>query len=105
MESPLNLDLLMQLPLTGIVVLVVFYFLKYLQASEERNKEFIKEQREQNNIAIGRLAEEIKMISKEVVITREAQIGFQARMDTAVLQMQSVVTQRNKARPKSEEAD
>lgn len=66
MISETSINLLMQIPLAGIVILVVVLFLNYLRESEERNRLFIKEQREANNLATGRLAEEIKQIALKI---------------------------------------
>ncbi len=65
------INLLLQIPLAGVVVFVVVLFLRHLEkstsammtfmtAQEESNREFLKAQREANNTAIARLAEEIK---------------------------------------------
>jgi hypothetical protein len=72
-----TLNLLMQIPLAGIVVVVVLLFLNYLNKAEDRNRTyfkeieerslvFIREQREANNLATARLAEEIKSITLRV---------------------------------------
>jgi len=74
-ESTLNL--LLQIPLAGVVVLVVVLFLKYqekmvnqmitfMQQQADTNREFLKTQREQTNSAISRLAEEQKVLSKNL---------------------------------------
>lgn len=71
------INLLLQIPLAGVVVVVVVVFLKflkdyytamiaYLTDQEKTTHEFLREQREQTNIAIGRLAEEMKTVSQEV---------------------------------------
>lgn len=62
-----SINLLMQIPLAGIVVFVVVLFLRYLKEEAERTRSFLAEQRTQNNIATARLAEEIKLISQQVV--------------------------------------
>jgi hypothetical protein len=81
-------NVLYQIPLAGIVVIVVGVFLFYLDRwqkaeresrvsegqairtflTEERkaNQEFLREQREQNGVTIGRLADKIEAIAKEV---------------------------------------
>jgi len=63
-------NLLMQIPLVGIFVWFILERDKRMDVQqisrEEQWREFIKEQREQNNAAIGRLAEEIKCTSIEV---------------------------------------
>ena len=71
-ESTVNL--LLQIPLAGVVVVVVILFLKYLekmtnqmigfmQQQADTNREFLKSQREQTNQALGRLAEEQKTLA------------------------------------------
>lgn len=71
------INLLLQIPLAGVVVFVVVLFLKHLEkstsammtfmtAQEDNNRAFLKAQREANNVAIGRLAEEIKDMREDV---------------------------------------
>jgi len=71
-ESTVNL--LLQIPLAGVVVVVVILFLRYLekmtnqmitfmQQQADTNREFLKTQREQTNEALGRLAEEQKTLA------------------------------------------
>lgn len=62
-------NLLLQIPLAGVVVLVVVVFLKFLDKMLTQFMNFIKEQREANNEALLRLAEEIKEI-KEALVKR-----------------------------------
>lgn len=72
-----TINLLAQIPLAGVVVVVVLVFLNFigkynatmmafLEAQQEAMQKFIAEQRQQSNEAISRLAEEIKGISQEV---------------------------------------
>jgi len=66
-------NLLLQIPLAGIVVFLTVRFLMHLEKmnanlfaflakESETNREFLKVQREQMNESIGRLAEEIKTL-------------------------------------------
>ena len=82
--SDATLNLLLQIPLAGVVVVVVWVFLRHLDKSnvrqdaaqdrmmkflaeqEESNRAFLREQREQNGQTIGRLADKIEAIAKEV---------------------------------------
>ncbi len=82
--SDATLNLLLQIPLAGVVVVVVWVFLRHLDKSnvrqdaaqdrmmkflaeqEESNRAFLREQREQNGQTIGRLADKIESIAKEV---------------------------------------
>lgn len=68
-ESTINL--LLQIPLAGVVVFVVLVFLRHQEKSSTEmlgfmaeqskiNREFLSAQREQNNTALARLAEEQK---------------------------------------------
>lgn len=68
-----TLNLLLQIPLAGVVVFVVVVFLKHLRETQtqmitfmsqqaETNRQFLATQREQMNAAIGRMAEELKMM-------------------------------------------
>lgn len=71
------LNLLLQIPLAGVVVFVVVLFLRhlkdyntqiisYLNAQDNVTRDFLREQRAQSNEAVARLAEEIKQIGQEV---------------------------------------
>lgn len=71
------INLLLQIPLAGVVVVVVVLFLRYLEKNTNQmvdfmkqqadtNREFLKSQREQTNEAIGRLAEEQKSMREEL---------------------------------------
>lgn len=73
-ESTINL--LLQIPLAGVIVYVVYIFLQYIQRmfdkmmafmkeQAEINREFLQSQREQSNQAIARLAEEQKLMRAE----------------------------------------
>jgi len=82
--SDATMNLLLQIPLAGVVVVVVWVFLRHLDKSnarqdaaqqrmmeflaeqEESNRIFLREQREQNGATIGRLADKIEAIAKEV---------------------------------------
>lgn len=70
-------QLLLQIPLAGVVVVVVVLFLRFLEKNTsqmvnfmeqqaETNREFLKTQREQTNNAIARLAEEQKSMREEI---------------------------------------
>jgi len=72
-----TITLLLQIPLAGVVVVVVVLFLKflrdyytamiaYLGDQEKATHSFLREQREQTNEAVGRLAEEMKGVAQEV---------------------------------------
>jgi hypothetical protein len=67
------INLLVQIPLAGIVVFLTLRFLIHLEKMNsnlfiflskeaETNREFLKTQREQMNQSIGRLAEQIKSL-------------------------------------------
>jgi hypothetical protein len=74
-----TINLLLQIPLAGVVVFVVVLFLRFLekntqqmisfmQQQSDTNREFLKTQREQTNIAIGRLAEEQKEMREQMAV-------------------------------------
>lgn len=78
-ESTINL--LLQIPLAGVVVLVVVLFLRHLKETtlqmidfigqqSEVNRQFLSSQREQMNAAIGRMAEEIKLMREDLAEVR-----------------------------------
>jgi len=81
-ESSINL--LLQIPLAGVVVLVVILFLKHLKETNsqmvtfigqqsEVNRQFLATQREQMNAAIGRMADEIKLMREDLAEVRGLQ--------------------------------
>lgn len=70
------INLLLQIPLAGVVVFVVVVFLKYLKdmttqliefmaQQAETNRQFLATQREQMNQAIARMAEELKLLRED----------------------------------------
>lgn len=84
--SEATLNLLLQIPLAGIVVVVVVLFLRHLDANTARmmhfieeqetsNRAFLREQRDASNEAIGRLAEEIKATRQDVRELRGLVVG------------------------------
>lgn len=64
--SETAINLLMQIPLAGIVVIVVVLFLRYLEAADARNQAFIAAQRTANNEAVVSLAKELNLVAAEV---------------------------------------
>lgn len=78
-ESTINL--LLQIPLAGVVVFVVVVFLRHLRETNtqmigfigqqsEVNRQFLATQREQMNAAIGRMADEIKLMREDLAQVR-----------------------------------
>lgn len=85
--SDATINLLLQIPLAGVVVVVVYMFqrsqekiadknaeaqtaqtqqlLDFMKSEADVNREFLKTQREQSNAAIARMAEENKLIREE----------------------------------------
>lgn len=70
-------NLLLQIPLAGVVVVVVIVFLRHLEKSSDQmvkfldaqaatNREFLTAQREQFAAAMARLAEEMKLVRLEM---------------------------------------
>ena len=75
--TPELTNLLIQIPLAGIVLFLTLQFLKHLEVlnkstldflskQSEINREFIAMQRTQMNESLGRLAEEIKSLRIEL---------------------------------------
>lgn len=71
-----TINLLLQIPLAGVVVFVVVVFLRHLRETTaqmiafmsheaETNRLFLSTQREQMNQALGRMAEEIKLLRED----------------------------------------
>lgn len=78
-ESTINL--LLQIPLAGVVVFVVVVFLKHLKETTaqmitfisqqaELNRQFLETQREQMNISIERMADEIALMREDLILGR-----------------------------------
>jgi hypothetical protein len=81
-ESTVNL--LLQIPLAGVVVVVVLVFLRHLKETTaqmitflaqqaETNRLFLQTQREQMNASIGRMADEIKLLREDMTEVRGEQ--------------------------------
>jgi hypothetical protein len=77
------INLLLQIPLAGVVAFVVIVFLKHLRETTtqmidfmaqqaETNRQFLATQREQMNQAIGRMAEELKLMREDFAEERGA---------------------------------
>lgn len=88
MMSEATINLLAQIPLAGVIVLVVLVFLnfmaknnatmmsfidslqqqhqRFMDSLQESHQNFISEQREQSNAALGRMADEIKAAAMEI---------------------------------------
>lgn len=90
-ESSINL--LLQIPLAGVVVLVVVLFLKHLKETNsqmvtfigqqsEVNRQFLATQREQMNAAIGRMADEIKLMREDLAEVRGLQAAKKRNRNT-----------------------
>lgn len=76
-----TINLLLQIPLAGVVVFVVVLFLRHLRETSsqmisfigqqsEVNRQFLQTQREQMNAAIGRMADEIKLMREDLAEVR-----------------------------------
>ena len=46
------IELLLQVPLAGVNIIVVVLFLRFLERNDERQKQFIADQRKDNNGAV-----------------------------------------------------
>lgn len=77
------ITLLLQIPLAGVVVFVVWMYLRHQERANQQmlnfmaeqaaiNREFLKTQREQYNAALGRLAEEQKEMRVQVTRLTDA---------------------------------
>ena len=87
-ESTINL--LLQIPLAGVVVFVVVVFLRHLKDTNtqmicfigqqsEVNRQFLSTQREQMNAAIGRMADEIKLMREDLAEVRGGRVSKRNR--------------------------
>lgn len=90
-ESTINL--LLQIPLAGVVVVVVILFLRHLKETSsqmiafigqqsEVNRQFLATQREQTNAAIGRMADEIKLMREDLAEVRGLQAAKKRNRNT-----------------------
>ena len=90
------IGLLIQVPLVGVFIWfalrLVDIFLKSLEQRDGQWQSFLREQREANNMAMGRLAEELKSITLNItrvevmlqshdLITREAVASMKAKVE------------------------
>ena len=72
-------NLVMQIPLAGVVVLVVVVFLRFLEKMLNQFMGFIREQRESNNGALIRLADEIREMGKRLSDVEDALVKHDSR--------------------------
>jgi hypothetical protein len=90
MFSDTAINLLLQIPLAGVVVFVVMTFLKYLEKSETRFVNFLSEQRQADREVLTSLTNEIQKMT-------EMQETHDKRMSSAVARME----ERTRPRPKA----
>lgn len=76
-------SLLIQIPLVGVFMWFVQQTQARQAAEEEKRdsqwRDFLREQREANNLALGRLAEEIKSIAMEVSNMRAVLVDHEVK--------------------------
>ena len=92
--SEATINLLLQIPLAGVVVMVVWVFLRYLERQDIRSQEFIKSQQELHADSIGRLAENIKDLATVTAELKGAQIAHNATFEAAMAAMNSKVAEK-----------
>ena len=94
MFSDKILELLLQVPLAGINVIVVILFLKYLERIDLRQKEFIADQRKDNNNAVLALSTEIQTLGSDVSALKVVTVEHNALMLAAITEMRTAVNSR-----------
>lgn len=89
-----TLNLLLQIPLAGVVVVVVIVFLKYLERQDIRSQAFIANQQALHADSIARLAEDIKSLAVIISEMKGTQIAHNASFDAAMNAMNTKVQEK-----------
>ena len=96
------ISLLIQVPLVGIFVWFTLQITRNFQASQEKRdqewREFLIEQRQANNLALARLAEEIKTITHELAGMKEVIVVHDQRVIAAIPVMQRTLDEMSQER-------
>lgn len=88
------LNLLIQIPLVGIFVWFSLNQQKLHSVSQEKRdsewRDFLREEREANNTALGRIAEEVKSNSIILSATKEIIVTHDQRLQLAIPDMKEI---------------
>jgi hypothetical protein len=90
------IELLLQVPLAGVNIIVVVLFLRFLERNDERQKEFIADQRKDNNHAVCSLAHELAKLDGDIGALKEVTIEHNALMLAAITEMRQAIARRSK---------
>ena len=94
MFSDKFLELLLQVPLAGVNIVVVILFLKYLEKLDVRQKEFIADQRKDNNNATLALSLNIQTLDTDISALKVVTVEHNALMLAAITEMRAAVNDR-----------
>ena len=92
------LELLLQVPLAGVNIIVVVLFLRFLEKNDERQKEFIADQRKDNNNAVITLSHELTKLDTDIGALKEVTIEHNALMLAAITEMRQAINHRKTSR-------
>ena len=88
------IELLLQVPLAGVNIIVVVLFLRFLERNDERQKQFIADQRKDNNGAVLALSQELARLDANVGALKEVTIEHNALMLAAITEMRQAIARR-----------
>ena len=88
------IELLLQVPLAGVNIIVVVLFLRFLERNDERQKEFIANQRKDNNQAVLALSSELSKLDIEIGSLKVVTIEHNALMLAAISEMRQAIARR-----------
>ncbi len=92
--SPALFDLLAQIPLAGIVVAVIVIFLRYLEKSDERQRQFIADQRNEHAQALAGITDAMHSLTTELSAMRLDHTEHHTYTEQSIQTMQSIIGQR-----------
>jgi len=82
------ISLLGQVPLVGVFIFFTLTLLRRQAESEERRdrewRDFLREQREQSSLAIGRIADEVKLLAQQTAAMNALLVTHDARAEDAI---------------------
>jgi len=88
-------SLLVQIPLVGIFVWFALQQQKIYSASQNSRdaewRDFLREEREANNTALGRIAEEVKCSSTILSAMKDVIVAHDQRVQLAIPEMREIV--------------
>ncbi len=88
------IELLLQVPLAGVNIIVVVLFLRFLERNDERQREFIADQRKDNHLAVAALAQEVARLDGDIGTLQEGSAQHNALMLAAVTEMRQNIARR-----------